>query len=115
MYHLDNKELCRSDPVIRPVIRLLASQLKGAGLLIDCITANRCVRHWLAEVANVRVHSGTQARPIDRWREEQDVLMDVSSAHGQTPPARSCAPRPVPVESIQHPLSVYGALLEGVA
>lgn len=93
----------------------LASRVKGAGLLIDCAGANRRVLEWLAEVANVRVHATTQARPIDRWRQEREHLMELPRSVWRDEAPLLSAYRPMPVESLQHPLSVYGALLEGVA
>jgi transposase len=53
----------------------LASRLKAVGLQVDVQTANQEVSHWLAEVANVRVHAGLQQRPVDRWQEERAALL----------------------------------------
>lgn len=87
----------------------LASQLKGSRLQVDVETANREVSRWLAEVANVRVHALLQQRPVDRWSVERSALLPLRLSA----PVTVChAPRVLPVESIQHPLSVYAELLE---
>ncbi|WP_215796453.1 IS21 family transposase [Paludibacterium paludis] len=87
----------------------LASRLKGAGLRVDVATANREVERWLAEVANVRLHATLKERPLDRWRHELDALQALPPRN-TTPPAAALA-RGMPFESLQHPLSVYAALL----
>jgi hypothetical protein len=83
-------------------------------ILLDAATANRFVLEWLADVANVRLHAGLGQRPKDLWQAElaclnplpEDFRRDWSPLIGRYP---------VPVESLQHPLSVYGELLEGMA
>lgn len=90
----------------------LASRLKGAGMLVDCATANRLVAQWLAEVANIRAHGTTNERPIDRWREEREHLIPLPDRVWREEAPILRRHRPIPVESVQHPLSVYGALLE---
>lgn len=52
----------------------LVAQLKQAGLVLDAVTANSHVRPWLSEVANVRVHGTTGARPVDRLAQERAAL-----------------------------------------
>lgn len=37
---------------------------------------NAQAMHWLATVANVRVHATTQERPIDRWQAEELIAYD---------------------------------------
>lgn len=72
------------------------------------------VLEWLAEVANVRLHAGLKRRPKDLWQEELAKLTPLPHAvrgDGSLLMGRY----PTPVESIQHPLSVYGELLEAVA
>lgn len=90
----------------------LAATLKVGGLQLDADTANREVRRWLDEVANQRTHGTTQARPCDLLQQERSHLQalpgDVLSA---LRPPRPTA-RILPFPSIQHPLSVYGELLE---
>ena len=90
----------------------LASRVRG--MVLDAATANRFVLDWLAEVANVRTHATLKERPKDRWQDDLAQLTPLPSAF-----CRSWSPLierfPVPVESIQHPLSVYGELLEAAA
>jgi transposase len=44
----------------------------------DLADAQAQVTHWLAEVANVRVHATTQRRPVDLWVVEQPHLQAVT-------------------------------------
>jgi transposase len=95
----------------------LAAQLKQVGLSVDVDTANLAVRRWLREVANARVHQGIQAVPAERWRIEIQALlpapeptdaplMQAAPAWPVCPVARLSQP-----ECLQHPLSVYEAVL----
>ena len=83
-------------------------------MVLDAATANRFVLDWLAEVANVRTHATLKERPKDLWQDDLVQLRPVPSAF-----ERNGAPLierfPVPIESIQHPLSIYGELLEVAA
>lgn len=83
-------------------------------VVLDAATANRFVLDWLAEVANVRLHATLKERPKDCWQDDLAQLTPLPSAF-----RRNWSPLierfPVPVESIQHPLSVYGELLEVAA
>ena len=93
----------------------LAATLKAGGLPLDVDTANREVLRWLAEVANVRVHATTGERPSARLPADQAKLSALPVAAkrcGTTPVA--CA-QVIPVESFQHPLSIYDSLLEVAA
>lgn len=96
----------------------LAAQLKQAGLRVDVDTANLEVRRWLREVANVRCHQGTHAVPAERWLIEMQALLPAPESV-QTSLMQILAP-PVPAcpvtqrlspEPLQHPLSVYEAVL----
>jgi transposase len=49
----------------------LGSRLAMDGLELDPLTAQIEAGRWLREVANVRVHGTTDARPLDRWQEER--------------------------------------------
>jgi transposase len=89
----------------------LASRLKSAGLPVDATTANRYVQEWLAEIANVREHATLKRRPQDLWQEELAVLTPLPAAYRPAGRPR-LEGHPVPVESLQHPLSIYGELLE---
>jgi transposase len=87
----------------------LKTRFQASGLMVDAETANLEVARWLKDVANVRNHGELKERPLDRWRDEQPYLQPY---HGVV----TLAPRPnrrvpMPVESLQHPLSVYDALV----
>lgn len=107
----------------------LAAKLKQAGLQLDVVTANAEVRHWLQEVANVRIHGTTQRRPSEQLQQEQAHLQaipaawrgDIAAARplSATPTASGqsnarpatvaeCIATPLPT---QHPLAVYEQLL----
>ena len=67
------------------------------------------MRRWLDEIANTRVHATTKAVAALRLAEERAVILPA--------PALKAAPMipqrvALPVESLQHPLSVYDELLE---
>ena len=89
----------------------LAASLKQAGLKLDVDVANAHVGRWLTEVANVRVHGTTNERPLDRLLVEREHLMLLPPQPVIASPARR-SELPVPVESLQHPLSLYDELLE---
>ncbi|MDE2120879.1 MAG: IS21 family transposase [Betaproteobacteria bacterium] len=89
----------------------LAASLRASGLLLDVATANGRIGPWLDEVANARIHATTGERPAHRLATERHRLLPLPAFHRAelpTTPART----PVPFESLQHPLSVYQALLE---
>ena len=89
----------------------LAATLKSSGLKLDAVAANVHIGRWLSEVANARVHATTQERPDRRLALERAALLPLpNSVPLLKHPARSALPPPM--ESLQHPLSVYGALLE---
>jgi hypothetical protein len=90
----------------------LAASIEAAGLKLDAGVANIHVRRWLDEVANTRVHATTRAVPAVRLADERAVMLAA--------PALKAAPAipqrvALPVESLQHPLSVYDELLEVLA
>ncbi|ELQ09044.1 IS21 family transposase [Pseudomonas syringae] len=94
----------------------LNSRVSSAGLLVDCGTANRLVGEWLADVANVRTHATLKERPIDRWRQEQGLLTPLPHAvHQAWKALLGDTHRPIPHESLQHPLSIYEAIREACA
>ncbi|MGH9644305.1 MAG: IS21 family transposase [Terriglobales bacterium] len=92
----------------------LAATLKAGGLKLDLETANREVLRWLSQVANVRVHATTGERPCARLPTEQAKLsaLPMRSEAISIPGVLSHI---IPVESLQHPLSTYQALLEVAA
>lgn len=94
----------------------LASRLKAAGLKLDVATANIEVRRWLDEVANVRLHRGIGARPIDRLEQERAALQPLPRRL-KVAPSSPDEPTPArwPTENLQRPVAVYEQLLrEGV-
>jgi len=89
----------------------LAATLKQSGLKLDADAANAHIGRWINEVANCRVHATTQERPDRRMVIERSALLPLPTVLGSiTQPALSWMP--LPVESLQHPLSVYDELLE---
>jgi transposase len=87
----------------------LAATLKTAGLVLDVASANRAVGIWLNEVANCRVHAETRERPCDRLQIEREALLPLARVEL---PAAIPPRRVLPLESLQHPLAVYQALLQ---
>jgi transposase len=86
-----------------------------ADVALDVDTANLEVLKWLREVANVRKHRGTAMRPVDRLAAEQRAMLAFEPSMTMMPTAQPLRLRmPLPVESLQHPLSVYGELLTEV-
>jgi transposase len=84
--------------------------------LVDVATANREVRPWLIEVAAHRIHATLKERPIDRFMRERDALRPLPlpfGGHRGVDDAAHVAV-PTPVESYQHPLSVYDALAQEI-
>ncbi|NHZ38539.1 IS21 family transposase, partial [Massilia sp. CCM 8692] len=114
----------------------LASLLAQSGQKLDVVTANVEVAHWLAEVANARVHGTTKEPPASALKREAQHLQalpapwrgDIAAARPLPATVAPTPPRPAAVISriaqpspAQHPLHVYDALLvinragEGVA
>ena len=91
----------------------LAATLRQAGLRLDVEAANAHVGRWLTEVANSRIHGTTGERPDRRMSLERAALLPLPQPNQPIVPARPMMPsQPMPIESLQHPLSVYNALLE---
>lgn len=87
-----------------------------ADVALDATTANFEVNKWLRTVANQRKHAGTGERPVDRLAAEQAAMLPYEPPRDRIEAAsRERLKAPLPIESLQHPLSVYGELLEGVA
>lgn len=86
----------------------LESRLKPLGLHLDAATANAEVGRWLADVANVRVHGEIKERPLDRFTQEQPLLLPRAPRwreEGQPPVADLSG-----IAIRQHDLSVYDAI-----
>lgn len=86
-----------------------------ADVALDVETANVEVLKWLRDIANVRDHKGTGERPLDRLAADQAAMLPFEPAMVPLEAAAKARLRtPLPVESLQHPLSVYGELLAEV-
>jgi transposase len=95
----------------------LKTRIKPA--LVDVATANREVRQWLRDIANVRVHGTTKEQPVMRWQYERAMLLPLPPRYSGARldveiPANSIVV-PIPMESLQHPLSRYHDLALEVA
>ena len=90
----------------------LAATLKQAGLRFDADVANAQVGRWLVEVANCRIHGTTLERPDRLMVAERAALLPLPQGIANVASPAGPTKRPMPVESIQHPLSVYNDLLE---
>lgn len=86
----------------------LAATLKADGLVLDARVCNLHVRRWLDQVANARVHGTTGAVPATRLAEERAVMLPAPALKAPPPMPVKVA---LPIESLQHPLSVYDQLL----
>ncbi len=87
----------------------LAATLQASGLRLNVQLANFHVRRWIDEVANARIHATTKAIPAVRLAEERAVMLPAPALKAPAPIGQRVA---LPVESLQHPLAVYDALLE---
>lgn len=97
----------------RSFITPLAATLTQAGLELNVAIANGQIGPWLDDVANQRTHGTTGAKPHELWLKERGHLTPLPVL-AESPAAvvgqRHAAA--LPVESLQHPLAVYDALLE---
>ncbi len=84
-----------------------------ADVALDVDTANAEVLKWLRDIANVRDHKGTAARPVDRLEADQQTMLPYEPTMAPIEAAARARLRtPMPLESLQHPLSVYSELLQ---
>ena len=89
----------------------LAATLKQHGLKVTVDVLNGHIGAWLETVAHQRIHGTTGTKPQVLLDEERFTLQPLTS------PTRLMVPltmgdNVMPVESFQHPLSTYDALLE---
>lgn len=98
----------------------LAATLNRAGLLLDVETANAHIGRWLQDIAHQRIHGTTGEKPQIRLEQERHHFFPLPTPCASQAPCAS-PHRPnittaiaMPYESLQHPLSVYDALL-GIA
>lgn len=89
----------------------LAATLKQHGLDLTVDVANGRIGAWLETVAHQRIHGTTNAKPQTLLEEERFTLLSlpITECSFSPLPVRQSV---VPIESFQHPLSTYDALLE---
>lgn len=78
----------------------LAATLKQSGLKLDVEAANSHIGRWLAEVANVRMHATTKAKPSERLPIEQAALLPLPTSTSAQAPAPPRLKRVLPSESL---------------
>jgi transposase len=93
----------------------LAATFKSTGLKLDAAAVNAHIGRWLIEIANERIHGTTGERPAARMPQERRHLQPLPAPLAPVPVRLPERHLPMPFESLQHPLSVYQALLEVVA
>lgn len=87
------------------------TRLRPMGITVGVETANRHGLRWLHDVANQRKHETIQARPCDRWLEEQQSMLAL-------PPEKKeydVHPGELRQPPLHHPLSIYDSFCRGVA
>lgn len=92
----------------------LTASLRGQNTSLTVDIANAHIGQWLSERANVRVHGTTKELPITRLAQERMVLLPLpmTGGNGNLTPQPLPEVMPLPLESLQHPLSLYDQLLE---
>jgi hypothetical protein len=95
----------------------LVATLRAGGLTLDLDTANREVLRWLEDVANRRIHGTTGVAPYLRLVEDRAHLLPLPRGLATSAPVgrERTVHTALPIESLQHPLSVYESLLEVAA
>ncbi len=92
----------------------LAATMKQHGLELTVDVLNGQIGAWLETVAHQRIHGTTGVKPQCLLEKERFTLQPLPTSIGNvglTPVTNTV----VPLESFQHPLSTYDALLEGRA
>ena len=90
----------------------LAASLKQAGLALDIDTANGQVGQWLHDVAHQRIHGTTQQKPEVLLIKEKLALSELPAKPIADNTIAPVSYHALPIESFQHPLSVYDQLIE---
>jgi len=88
-------------------------------VIVDAPTANREVTMWLDSIANMRIHATLKERPIDRFAKEKLMLGTLPIPYGgntlrSLQRAENTIAVPLPIESFQHPLSLYAQFAEEI-
>lgn len=94
----------------------LATTMRQNGLLLTADVANAHIGPWLHNIAHQRIHGTTGQKPqilLDEERHSFGALPDIQVLPRTTHRSLHIA-RPMPVESLQHSLSVYDQLLQVV-
>lgn len=89
----------------------LVAQYKQNGLNIDIDVLNYKVGAWLYDVAHQRIHATTLEKPQVRLDIERQLLRPIPVQYDATYTSAVGIAMPTPIESIQHPLSVYDKLI----
>jgi hypothetical protein len=108
--------------VERPVRYLRDNFVYGRAFLNDA-DLDQQRRQWLDDVANVRVHATTRARPRDRFDRDERLLLRPLAPRPYTSLVLADAsrrtrssPMPRPVVAVEkRPLAVYARLTGGLA
>lgn len=92
----------------------LKATLRAAGLQLDVPTANAYIGPWLSDVANNRIHGTTGKIPNQLLHLEQAAFLPLPVSRGNQTIHTSIVLNhgPTPIESMQHPLSVYDQYME---
>lgn len=93
----------------------LMTRLRPMDITVDIETANRHGLRWLHEVANQRKHETTQARPCDRWLEEQQAMLALPPEKKKHDVQITDTLTTFDNHPLHHPLSVYDTFCRGVA
>lgn len=94
----------------------LATTMRQNGLLLTADVANAHIGPWLHNIAHQRIHGTTGQKPqilLDEERHSFGALPSFQVLQQTTHRSLHIA-RPMPVESLQHSLSVYDQLLQVV-
>ncbi len=93
----------------------LMTRLRPMGIAVDVETANRYGLRWLHDVANQRKHETIQARPCDRWVEEQQAMLALPPEKKQYDVQVNENLRTFDQQPLHHPLSIYDSFCRGTA
>ena len=86
--------------------------MKQAGLTLDVDTANGQIGQWLHEVAHQRIHGTTKQKPAELLVKETLALAELPALQTSTKAIIPVITGALPIESFQHPLSLYDQLIE---